>query len=394
MSLEEKMIAAEEQKSRDAQEIEGVAKRDIFKAATNDGKIIDNTVIMREGTEKFGWTHISYDRPDGTNHARELREVYGLDNNDQVKDLIMYAIETGDVQEQVRERNGQEQRRYIITKEIDGKPMKVVVDQGKYEGSVITAYPTKYKRDKKVDSGDIDIPKRYETPTKLSRLETFIGAQAGGDIFAGSEITGSVGGKHTDKRDITYSGSLGGALQAGALAKGKVYAGLKNGKDLVVGAQGDAFAGARASGAVSAGAEYKGVGARVTGTAHVGVGVGATGKIEGKVSWEGIKFKVDGQAYLGVGGGFGLSGEIKFGAAGEAVKKGVDKAAKTAKKVYDSGKSAVNAAGSAIKTGYEAVKKGAKTTAQNIKNKADDVKENVKKKASSIASTVKGWFGG
>lgn len=392
MSLEEKLIAAEQEKSTGVQDVAGVAKRDCFKAATNDGEIIDNTVIMREGTEKFGWTHISYDREDGTNHARELRDVYGLDNNDEVKDLIMYAIETGDVQEQVRESNGQETRRYIVTKEIDGKPMKVVVDKGKYEGSVITAYPTKYKRDKQVDSGELEIPERYETPTTASRMQSFIGLQAGGDIFAGSELSGAVGASHTDKNDIKYSGSIGGALQAGALAKGKVYAGLKNGKDLVVGAQGDAFAGARASGAVSVGTEYKGVGARLTGSGHVGVGVGVTGKVEGKISWDGIKFDVDGQAYLGLGGGFGLSGEIKFGAAGEVVKKGVDKVVDVSQKTYATGKDLVVKTGTTIKNGFNDVKDKTVEVVDKVKDQSKIIKDNVKNTASNMASKVKGWF--
>ncbi|PKK91462.1 MAG: hypothetical protein CVV64_06825 [Candidatus Wallbacteria bacterium HGW-Wallbacteria-1] len=385
MSLEEKMLAAEEKGSTDAQGIAGVAKRDGFKAATLDGKQIDNTIIMREGTEKFGWGHISYDRPDGTNHARELKSVYGLTSDDQVKDLIMHAIQTGDVQEQVRDVNGQEQKRYIFTKEIDGRPMKVVVDQGQHEGSVITAYPTKYKRDRKTAAENVDIPRRYENPKKGS-LESFIGAQAGGDLFIGSEITGSAGISHTDKRGIKYSGSVGGAAQVGAMAKGKVYAGLRNGKDVVVGARGDAFAGARLSGAASTGVEYKGVGARVTGSGHIGYGIGATGKAEAKISFDGIKFDLDGQLYLGVGGGLGLSGEIKFGKAGEIAKKGFDKGVEVTKKVVDKTR---NMAKSVADTTRVVTRKAVDTTKAVAKSVADTTRDVKKKVETKVVDTAR-----
>lgn len=391
MSLEEKMLAAEEKKSEGAQGIAGVAKREGFEAATNDGKRIDNTVILREGTEKFGWKHISYDRPDGVNHANELKQVYGLQTDDQVKDLIMHAIQTGDVEEQVRMRDGQEQKRFIITKEIDGRPMKVVVDQGQYEGSVITAYPTKYKRDSKSAPSGVDVPQRYQTPTK-PKLETFIGAQAGGDIFIGSEITGAVGGKYKITTDASVNGSLGGAVQVGANAKGKVYAGVKNMNSLVAGASGDAFAGIRASGAASVGGEYKGVGARLTGTGTVGLGVGATGKAEVKLGWDGIKFDVAGQAYLGIGGGLGLSGDIKFGKAGEVAKKTYDKAADVTKKAVTKTKEVASTVATGVKTATTAVKTVAKNTATAVADKTREVKAKATSAAKSLGSTIKGWF--
>lgn len=391
MSLEEKMIAAEEKKSEGAQQIAGVAKRDGFEAATNDGKRIDNTVILREGTEKFGWNHISYDRADGVNHARELKQVYGLQTDDQVKNLIMHAIQTGEVEEQVRMRDGQEQKRYIITKEIDGRPMKVVVDQGQYEGSVITAYPTKYKRDSKTAPSGADIPQRYQTSEK-PKLETFIGAQAGGDIFVGSEITGAVGGNYNMTPDAKLSGSLGGAVQVGANAKGKVYAGVKNMNSLVVGASGDAFAGIRASGAVSAGGDYKGTGARLTGTGTVGLGVGATGKAEVKLGWEGVKFDVAGQAYLGIGGGLGLSGDIKFGKVGEVAKKTYDKAADLTKKAVTKTREVASTVTTGVKTASTAVKAVAVKTAGAVVDKTREVKTKATAAAKALGSTIKGWF--
>ncbi|MCK5684335.1 hypothetical protein KAJ27_09435 [bacterium] len=367
-------VAKEDAKSTGIQKIKGAAYDDGLKSKVTDanGNIaeIPGTAILREGNTKFGWQHISYDRPDGTNHAKELASVYNLPDADKsVVDLIIYTIETGDKELQVREKNGEAQQRWIYTKVIDGKPMKVVVDGpgSKYEGSIITAYPTKYKRDKDSNNDSTyNIPSAEKRHSKV-KVDSFLGGQAGFSAFGGSEVSSQGYLAYTDSNNIQYMASGRGAVQAGGFAKGRTYLGVKNGKDFVGGANVDLFAGVRASGSLTGGVKIKDIGASVTGLGHIGYGLGVRGNAEFKISWSGISWDVGAEAYLGVGGGMGLKGSIDWGKSLDPVKNGVIKG-------FDKAKTGVKKVAASIKTGYT------------------NSKDKVKAVTGNLFSAVKSWF--
>lgn len=369
-----KAVAAENAKSEGSQKVKGAAYGDGLNSKVTDanGNLaeIPGTAILREGNEKFGWTHISYDRPDGVNHAKELAQVYNLPDADKsVVDLIIYTVETGQKELQVREKNGKPEQRWIYTKVIDGKPMKVVVDGpgSPHEGSIITAYPTKFKKDKdKNNEADYNIPSADARHNKV-QVESFLGAQAGFSAFGGSELSTQGHIAYTDSNNVQYFLAGSGALQAGGFADGRTYLGLKNGKDFVGGASVDLFAGVRASGSLTGGVKVNDVAASLTGTGHVGYGLGVKGNAEFKISWSGISWDVGGEAYLGVGGGVGVKGDIDWGNKLDPVKNGI-----------------IN--------GYGRVKTGTKQVAARIKSGYTNVKDNLKAVKGNLFSAVKSWL--
>jgi hypothetical protein len=372
-------------------------------------------VKLNQGSTKFGWTHIAYDRPDGTCHAREIKEAFGLADQDKaVREFILDTIKNGTPQEQVRERNGQAQHRMLYTRNVDGKEIKVVVDNDdKYRGSVITAYPTgkvksptpaeierRIEEEKKKIAEAAKKNQPWRNPSiSIDLYRNEIGKTIGPQIKAGTESQFRLGGA------TIKTGAKGDLLLIGAEAKGASYVGIRNGQ-LAAGLQGSVFAGSRARGEVSTGIQVGQLGGRafvggelsagaganadanvgigkdgltagITGDAFVGVrakgqvggtishgnasvtgalngtvgaGLGAHFEAKGKVSWSGVKAKVNVGAYLGIGGQVGFDINVNFGDALKPVQKVVEK-------VYDKGKEVVTKIGDNIKNDIDKTKK-------------------------------------
>ncbi len=374
-----------------------------------------NDIKLNQGSTKFGWTHIAYDRPDGTCHAREIKEAFGLPDQDKaVREFILDTIKNGNAEEQVRQKNGQAQHRMLYTRTVDGKEIKVVVDNDdKYRGSVITAYPTgkvktpapeeiqrRIEEEKKKLAETAKKNQPWRNPSiSIDLYRNEIGKTIGPQIKAGTSSQFRLGGA------TLSAGAKGDALLIGAEAKGASYVGIRNGQ-LAAGLQGSVFAGSRARGEVSAGIQAGSLGGRafaggevsagvganadinagigkegltagVSGDAFVGVrakgqiggtvshgntsitgalngtvgaGLGAHFEAKGKVSWSGINAKVNVGAYLGIGGQVGFDINVNFGDALKPVQKVVEK-------VYDKGKAALTKVGNNIKNDIDKTKK-------------------------------------
>jgi len=184
------------------------------------------------------------------------------------------------------------------------------------------------------------------------RWRSLIGGQVGVNAFLGPEISASGGTDYTDDKGRTYFAGTRGALQLGGIARGRSYAGLLDGK-ATVGARGDAFAGVRATGSLSGGIQYKGVGVELTGYGHVGAGLGATGVAEVQLGWDGVSFHIDNQLYCKLGGGLGLSGNIRWGEPPPALKNIVIATGKGIKKVADGVKETTTSAADRITSATE-----------------------------------------
>ncbi|HBC74803.1 MAG: hypothetical protein A2008_00610 [Candidatus Wallbacteria bacterium GWC2_49_35] len=280
-------------------------------------------VKLNQGSTKFGWTHIAYDRPDGTCHAREIKEAFGLKNQDQaVRDFILETIKSGNAEEQVREKGGgQSQHRMLYTRTVDGQEIKVVVDNDdKYRGSVITAYPTGKVKAPTPD----EIQKRIEEEKKkvaetakknqpwrnpnisIDLYRNEIGKTIGPQIKAGTESKFRLGGA-----TIT-TGAKGDVLLIGAEAKGASYVGIRNGQ-LAAGLQGSLFAGSRARGEVSTGIQVGQMGGRAFAGGEVSAGVGANADANVGVGKEGLTATLSGDAFVGVRAKGQIGGTISHG---------------------------------------------------------------------------------
>lgn len=344
-------------------------------------------VSLDTGNTKFGWTHIAYDRPDGTNHAREIKEAFGLPNQDKaVRDFIMETVRTGNAEEQVRMRDGKPQSRYLYTRNVDGKEIKVVVDNDKYPGSLITAYPTgkmkvpnlaeiqkriEEERKRRAEEAkknvkwrkptlSIDLFKRERTVAvgpqfsagaeqkfrlggaEIANSATFdtllggeatgavyggfrdgvLGAGVRGSVFAGARARGNLASA-VKVGEMGVRGFVGGEVSAGAGANADAHVGI--GKEGLQGSiSGDAFVGVRAKGQVGGTLSYGDV--KVTGALNgtVGAGLGAHFDVTGKIGWSGVKAHVDVGAYLGVGGQLGFDINLDFGTKLDPLKRAVE----------------------------------------------------------------------
>jgi hypothetical protein len=347
-------------------------------------------VYMNAGNTKFGWTHIAYDRPDGTNHACQIKEAFGLPDQDaSVRKLIQETIKTGNVREQVRMRDGKPQSRYIYTKEVNGKTIQVVVDNDKHPGSIITAYPkgkvkipTPEELKKRIAEEKKKLEAENKKKVKWRRPQIYIdlyknekrktigpqwnagvenkfrlgGAEivnsATGNILIGGE---AVGATYMGFNNGNLSAGVRGSLFAGARASGRLSSNTKLTDNLGIGGSigggveagagacadthlgigkdgaiaqvsGDAFVGVRARGNLGGTISYGDV--KVTGGVNgtIGAGLGAHFDVTGKLSWSGVKAHVDMGAYLGVGGQLGFDVNINLGKKLDPVKKAVSKA--------------------------------------------------------------------
>ncbi len=356
-------------------------------------------VYLNAGNTKFGWTHIAYDRPDGTNHAREIKEAFGLSDQDKsVQSFIQDTIKDGKATEQVRMVDGKPQSRYIYTRDVNGNTIQVVVDNDKYPGSVITAYPKgkvktpdlaeiqkRIEEEKKKKVADakkkvkwrspqiyIDLYKKERKLTlgpqwdagtsqnfKLGGADIvnsasgnvllggeavgtgYVGINNGnfsagvrGSVFAGARARGRLSSDVKINEKLGLGGFLGGEVSAGAGANADAHVGI--GKDgAIAQISGDAFVGVRAKGSVGGTVSYGDV--KVTGGVNgtIGAGLGAHFDVTGKISWSGVKAHVDLGAYLGLGGQVGFDINIDLGKKLEPVKKAVHKVYKKGKEVVD-----------------------------------------------------------
>ncbi|HOD38912.1 MAG TPA: hypothetical protein PKL57_00020 [Candidatus Wallbacteria bacterium] len=279
-------------------------------------------IKLNQGSTKFGWTHIAYDRPDGTCHAREIKEAFGLADQDKaVRDFILETIKSGKAEEQVRERGGQAQHRMLYTRTVNGQEIKVVVDNDdKYRGSVITAYPTGKVKAPTPD----EIQKRIEDEKKkladaakknqpwrnpnisIDLYRNEIGKTIGPQIKAGTESKFRLGGA------TLTTGAKGDVLLLGAEAKGASYVGIRNGQ-LAAGLQGSVFAGSRARGEVSTGIQIGQMGGRAFAGGEVSAGVGANADANVGIGKEGLAATVSGDAFVGVRAKGQIGGTISHG---------------------------------------------------------------------------------
>lgn len=360
-------------------------------------KEFDN-IRLNQGNTKFGWTHIAYDRPDGTCHAREIKEAFGLkDQDESVRKFILETIKTGKATEQIRERDGKLQSRMIYTRTVDGKEIKVVVDNGEHKGSIITAYPTgkvkiptpdeikkkvEEERKKLSEAAKKDLP-WLKPSISIDLYKNEIGKTLGPQLKAGIDNKYKLGGA------TLFTSAKGDALLIGAEAKGASYVGIRNGQ-LAAGLSGNLFVGTKARGEVASGIQIgkiagrafvggetsvgaganadaninvgkDGLGAGITGDAFigvrakgqvgcmiahgttsvtgtlsgsVGVGLGANFEAKGKISWSGVQAKVNLGAYLGVGGQVGFDVNVNFGDALKPVRQVVER-------IYDKSKTQI-----------------------------------------------------
>lgn len=279
-------------------------------------------VKLNQGSTKFGWTHIAYDRPDGTCHAREIKEAFGLKDQDQaVRDFILETIKSGNAEEQVRQKGDQAQHRMLYTRTVDGQEIKVVVDNDdKYRGSVITAYPTgkvkaptpdeiqrRIEEEKKKVAEAAKKNQPWRNPNiSIDLYRNEIGKTIGPQIKAGTESKFRLGGA-----TIT-TGAKGDVLLIGAEAKGASYVGIRNGQ-LAAGLQGSVFAGSRARGEVSTGIQVGQMGGRAFAGGEVSAGVGANADANVGVGKEGLTATVSGDAFVGVRAKGQIGGTISHG---------------------------------------------------------------------------------
>lgn len=289
-------------------------------AKTQNGEFSD--VKLNQGSTKFGWTHIAYDRPDGTCHAREIKEAFGLKDQDgAVRDFILETIKNGKPEEQVRERNGQAQHRMLYTRTVNGQEIKVVVDNDdKYRGSVITAYPTgkvkaptpdeiqrRIEEEKKKLAEAAKKNQPWRNPSiSIDLYRNEIGKTIGPQIKAGTESKFRLGGA------TVTTGAKGDVLLIGAEAKGASYVGIRNGQ-LAAGLQGSVFAGSRARGEVSTGIQVGQVGGRAFAGGEVSAGVGANADANVGVGKEGLTASLSGDAFVGVRAKGQIGGTISHG---------------------------------------------------------------------------------
>ena len=279
-------------------------------------------VKLNQGSTKFGWTHIAYDRPDGTCHAREIKEAFGLADQDKaVREFILDTIKNGTPEEQVRERNGQAQHRMLYTRKVDGQEIKVVVDNDdKYRGSVITAYPTgkvkaptpaeiqqRIEEEKKKIAEAAKKNQPWRNPSiSIDLYRNEIGKTIGPQIKAGTESQFRLGGA------TIKTGAKGDVLLVGAEAKGASYVGIRNGQ-LAAGLQGSVFAGSRARGEVSTGIQVGQLGGRAFVGGEVSAGAGANADANVGIGKEGLTAGVSGDAFVGVRAKGQIGGTISHG---------------------------------------------------------------------------------
>ncbi len=127
--------------SNDPYAVAALGKRDGVKLVVKPsrdapGATLNDAVVMRKGDATFGWTHISMDRPDGVNHAKEIAAAFKLSDTDaSVKKLIVDTIETGAAVPDTTRGSIN-----FIKSFGDGRAIKVVVSATTNPGSVITAY--------------------------------------------------------------------------------------------------------------------------------------------------------------------------------------------------------------------------------------------------------------
>ncbi len=282
-----------------------------------------NNVRLEQGSTKFGWTHIAFDRNDGTNHAREIKEAFGLKNQDDaVRNFILDTIKTGKGEEQVREKSpGVEQHRMLYTKTVNGQEIKVVVDNDdKYRGSVITAYPTGKVKiptpdeiQKRIEEEKAKLAEaakkneRWRNPSlSVDFYRNEIGKTIGPQVKAGTESKFKLGGA------TVTAGAKGDVLLVGAEAKGASYVGIRYGQ-LAAGVQGSVFAGSRARGEVSTGIQAGQWGGRAFAGGEVSAGVGANADAHVGVGKEGAEASVSGDAFVGVRAKGQVGGTISHG---------------------------------------------------------------------------------
>lgn len=282
-----------------------------------------SNIRLEQGNTKFGWTHIAYDRPDGTCHAREIKEAFGLQNQDgAVRDFIQDTIQKGQAQEQVRDKgNGNLQHRMLYTRNVDGKEILVVVDNDdKYRGSVITAYPTgnvkapspaeiqkRIEEEKKKLAEEAKKNQRWREPSiSVDFYKNEIGRTIGPQVKAGTDTQFKLGGA------TVSAGAKGDVLLIGAEAKGASYVGIRYG-NLAAGVQGSVFAGSRARGEVSTGIQVGQWGGRAFAGGEVSAGVGANADAHVGVGTKGAEASVSGDAFVGVRAKGQIGGTISHG---------------------------------------------------------------------------------
>ncbi|HNY12728.1 MAG TPA: hypothetical protein PKK26_14150 [Candidatus Wallbacteria bacterium] len=281
-----------------------------------------NNVRLEQGSTKFGWTHIAYDRSDGTCHAREIKEAFGLANQDEaVRNFILDTIKTGNAEEQVRQKGGADQHRMLYTKNVNGQEILVVVDNDdKYRGSVITAYPTGNVKAPTPDEIQKRIAEekaklaeaakkneRWKNPSiSVDFYRNEIGKTIGPQVKAGAESQFKLGGA------TVTAGAKGDVLLIGAEAKGASYVGIRYGQ-LAAGVQGSVFAGSRARGEVSTGIQAGQWGGRVFAGGEATAGVGANADAHVGVGKEGAEASVSGDAFVGVRAKGQVGGTISHG---------------------------------------------------------------------------------
>jgi len=281
-----------------------------------------SNIRLEQGNTKFGWTHIAFERPDGTCHAREIKEAFGLKNQDgAVRDFIQETIQKGQGTEQVRQKGDSEQHRMIYTRNVDGKEILVVVDNDdKYRGSVITAYPTgkvkiptpdeiqkKIDDEKKKLAEEAKKNQRWREPSiSVDFYKNEIGRTIGPQVKAGTETKYQLGGA------TVSAGAKGDVLLLGAEAKGASYVGIRYG-NLAAGVQGSVFAGSRARGDVSTGIQVGQWGGRAFAGGEVSAGVGANADAHVGIGTQGAEASVSGDAFVGVRAKGQVGGTISHG---------------------------------------------------------------------------------